>query len=66
MVESISLKKIFDENKINKCNFLKLDCEGAEFKILESLPNEYFNKINKIVLANSPLHGACFKFLGSH
>lgn len=50
MVESISLKKIFDENKINKCNFLKLDCEGAEFKILESLPNEYFNRINKIVL----------------
>ena len=47
-IKSISLKKIFDEQKITKCDILKLDCEGAEYKIFEELPNEYFKKIEKI------------------
>ncbi|MCX6722138.1 MAG: FkbM family methyltransferase [Candidatus Staskawiczbacteria bacterium] len=47
-IECISLKDIFQENKIGYCNMLKLDCEGAEFEILYSLPEEYFKKIEKI------------------
>ncbi|KAF6246720.1 methyltransferase FkbM [Nitrosopumilus sp. b3] len=50
IVNSTTLKKIMDVNNIEKCNFLKMDCEGAEFKILESLPDEYFIKIKKIVM----------------
>ena len=49
-IDSISLKNIIDIHHIVKCNFLKMDCEGAEFKILESLPNEYFAKIEKIAM----------------
>ena len=49
-VESISLKKIFDKNNINRCNLLKLDCEGSEYEIIESLPNDYFEKIDKIII----------------
>ena len=49
-VESISLKKIFDMNDIQKCNLLKLDCEGSEYEIIESLPNDYFEKIDKIII----------------
>lgn len=49
-VDSISLKKIFDENRIEYCDFLKLDCEGAEYEIIESLPTEYFKKIKKIII----------------
>lgn len=49
-VNSISLQKIFDENKIQCCNFLKIDCEGAEYEIIDSLPTEYFDKIDKIVI----------------
>ena len=33
-VDSISLKKIIDENSINQCNLIKIDCEGAEYDIL--------------------------------
>jgi len=49
-VNSISLKEIFDENEIDTCNLVKFDCEGAEYQILNALPNEYFSKIEKIVM----------------
>ena len=49
-VESISLQKIFDENKISSCKLLKLDCEGAEYEIIDSLPLEYFDKIQNIAI----------------
>lgn len=50
LVNSISLKDIFDEHEIKRCDFLKLDCEGAEYKILYSLPREYYSRIEKIAL----------------
>ena len=49
-VESTSLQKIFDENKISSCKLLKLDCEGAEYQIIDSLPSEYLDKIQNIVM----------------
>lgn len=49
-VESISLKKIFDMNEIQRCNLLKLDCEGSEYEIIESLPENYFEKIDKLII----------------
>ena len=50
VVDSISLKKFFDDNHIEHCNFLKLDCEGAEYEIIKNLPFSYFKKIDKIVI----------------
>ncbi len=49
-VDTISLNKIIELNNIQKCDFLKLDCEGAEFEILEGLNEQYYNKIEKICL----------------
>ena len=49
-VNSITLKEIFEKNKIQSCDFLKLDCEGAEYEILQNLPKEYFPKIKKMVI----------------
>jgi len=49
-VESISLQKIFDDNDINFCKILKLDCEGAEYEIIDSLPDKYFEKIQNIII----------------
>jgi len=49
-VDSISLKKIIDENYINQCNLIKMDCEGSEYEIIESLPLEYFKKISKMII----------------
>jgi FkbM family methyltransferase len=49
-VESISLQKIFDDNDINFCKILKLDCEGAEYEIIDSLPDKYFEKIQNMII----------------
>lgn len=48
--KTISLKKVLEKNKIKKVNFLKLDCEGAEYEILFFCPKETLNKIEKIVV----------------
>ena len=47
-VESFSLKDFVKSNKIEKIDFLKIDCEGAEFKILLNFDKELMKKINKI------------------
>ena len=50
LVKSISLKKIFDENQIDHCNLLKIDCEGSEYEIIRETPFEYLTKIDKIII----------------
>lgn len=49
-IKSQTLQNIFDSNNLNVCDYLKLDCEGAEYEIVESLPNEYFKKIKQIYI----------------
>jgi len=49
-VNSISLKDIFQENKLSHCDLLKMDCEGAEYEILFSTPQRVLNKIKSISL----------------
>lgn len=36
------------KNNIDRINFLKIDCEGAEYQIFESIPDDFFSTINKI------------------
>jgi FkbM family methyltransferase len=33
-VEAITLDQVFERSKIERCDFLKIDCEGAEYDIL--------------------------------
>ena len=49
-IKATTLGQIMKENQIEKCNILKMDCEGAEFEIIESLTNEELSKIDKIYL----------------
>ena len=48
-IESISIPTIIDENNLKECN-IKLDCEGAEYEILQNIPKDYFKKIKNICL----------------
>ena len=50
IVKSKSLFDIFSENNIQECDFLKLDCEGAEYEIIDSLTSEFLNKIKKYAI----------------
>jgi len=48
-VKTIRLKDIFKDNNITKCDFLKIDCEGAEYEILMGSDRSILMKIDKIV-----------------
>lgn len=48
--QSISLADIFRNNKIKRCDFLKVDCEGGEYDILFGAPKEILKRIRLIVL----------------
>ena len=49
-VESISLKEIIEKNSIEKCDLIKMDCEGGEYEIIDSIPDKYIKKINKFII----------------
>src|ERR1039457_5338179 len=47
-VESTTLDSLFDDLHIQKCDFLKIDCEGAEYEILRNTSQSSFNKIARV------------------
>ncbi|MEW6587893.1 MAG: FkbM family methyltransferase [Thermoproteota archaeon] len=49
-VNAITLNHIIDTNQIKVCNLLKLDCEGSEYEIFQSTPDDYLQKIQKICM----------------
>jgi FkbM family methyltransferase len=50
LVDTVALKDVFVENAIERCHFLKIDCEGAEYDILYNLPADYFARIDRIAM----------------
>ena len=49
-VPCLTLWQIMDENGINKCDLLKMDCEGAEYDILYNCPPDYLQRIDQIAM----------------
>jgi FkbM family methyltransferase len=47
-VECITLKQAIKENGIDHVDYLKMDCEGAEWEILETMDKETLSKISTI------------------
>jgi len=48
-VRTITLLRIFQRFNLDKVDFMKIDCEGAEYEILFSTPERILSKIRKIV-----------------
>ncbi len=60
-VPCFSLERVFTDNSLPFCDFLKIDCEGAEYDILYALSPDYYQKISFIALeyhhfSKNPLH----------
>ena len=49
-VKSITLSEFLDGYEIEVCDYLKLDCEGAEYEILFSSSPELFQRIPRICM----------------
>jgi FkbM family methyltransferase len=47
-VKCVNFYDFIKENKIDKINFLKVDCEGTEYEIFDTIPDEFFATIDKI------------------
>jgi len=56
-VNTLTMKDFFERNKIEKCDLLKMDVEGAEYKILKSTPKEIFKKIQNIFIEIHDVEG---------
>jgi hypothetical protein len=64
-----SLTTFLSENKIDRVDYLKCDCEGAEYEIFFNSPPATFEKIDSIALELHPHEGITYddmrKFLHS-
>ena len=49
-VEAITLPQVLEERAIGSIDILKLDCEGAEYSILYSLPPEILNNVRVLLI----------------
>lgn len=47
-VECVDFYSFIESKGIKKIDFLKVDCEGTEYAIFESIPDEFFKTIKKI------------------
>lgn len=47
-VKTVTLEEILSKNELHEIDFLKIDCEGAEYEILMSASSSDLNKIKKI------------------
>jgi FkbM family methyltransferase len=50
VVPALSLEDIFTEYNIERCDLLKIDCEGSEYEILFSTGKDVMSRISRIVL----------------
>ena len=73
-VESTTLSRIFEDNGISRCDFLKMDCEGAEYEILASATQQIFDRIQCVAMefhngrgqeAINALEGAGFEIVST-
>ena len=48
--KAISFRQIFEQNKIDKCDLLKMDIEGAEYTVLLNCPADVLKTINAITM----------------
>lgn len=49
-VEAMTLRDLFADHSIDRCDLLKLDCEGAEYESLAATPEELWPRIERIHL----------------
>jgi len=49
-VQAITLEKILTRHDLGQVDLLKIDCEGAEFPIIEDSPPEVFERVSNIFL----------------
>jgi len=45
-----TLPQVFEIGKVQQCDLLKVDIEGAEYELFEKIPPEYWARISRVVM----------------
>ena len=59
-VDTKTLEQVMNENHLDKVDFLKMDCEGSEYVILQNTPSTVFDKITTISMEFHDMKSAEF------
>lgn len=50
IVQTTTLERIFNKNRIEECDLIKMDCEGAEYNIIYNTDKKIFDKVSHIFM----------------
>jgi len=65
-VPCVTLKEIFDEYHIERCDLMKLDCEGMEYDILYNTPVEYLKRVKAFSIEHHWAPGQDYRELAAY
>jgi FkbM family methyltransferase len=65
-VELVTIDQLMDGAGIDRCRLLKLDCEGAEYEILETMTPEVAGRIDQVTMEVHQVEGRSFPELTGH
>ncbi len=57
VIEVVTLGQLLDGQGVERCDLLKMDCEGAEYDIVDALDAETAGRIGRIVMETHPVEG---------
>src|SRR4030067_3033400 len=57
IVKTTTMQAFVDSEGIDTIDFLKMDCEGAEYEILYNCPDEILNRVRKISMEHHQVDG---------
>jgi len=56
-VQTCTLPDVFEQYHLDTIDYLKMDCEGAEFAIFGATPDNYLRRIKRISMETHPVPG---------
>ena len=60
----LSMVDIFSQAGIERCDLMKMDIEGAEYALIESIPEYIWKRIDRVVMETHPVSGRDVSSLG--
>jgi FkbM family methyltransferase len=64
VVSGLTMADIFEQGKIERCDLMKVDIEGAEYALFESVPEHLWKKVDRVIMETHPVSGRDVAELG--